>query len=59
MTDAPVIVISGNPVGGFSYAGPFCNSEDATRYADDCLDADWWIAPLDLNPNFVHGAKNV
>ncbi len=39
------IVITGNPVDGFTYHGPFVSAEDANAYAED-LPTDWWVAPL-------------
>jgi hypothetical protein len=41
------IVITGNPMSGFTYYGPFANRAVAHAWANDILGAnDWWIAPL-------------
>lgn len=41
------IVITGNPVDGFSYFGPYENAQDATDDAGEAVLAlDWWVAPL-------------
>lgn len=39
------IVITGNPVDGFDYHGPFDEHGDATEFAGR-LGVDWWIAEL-------------
>lgn len=43
-----VIVVSGNPVDGFYFFGPFKTGEDAIEWAERSRDGrtDWWIAPL-------------
>lgn len=41
------IVITGNPVDGFFYHGPFSAlSEDASQWADDSDYADFWVTKL-------------
>lgn len=50
ISDSLCVLISGNPVDGFRFIGPFRNGEVANLYADDNLDADWWNASLDA-PN--------
>lgn len=42
----PLIVIMGNPVDGFTFTGPFTDTDDATDWVDTYGD-DWWTAPLD------------
>ena len=39
------ILITGNPVDGFIYTGPFDTSDAAIQAADDS-GSDWWIAEL-------------
>ena len=39
------ILISGNPVDGYTFIGPF-EYEAAIRYAEIHLDGDWWIGKL-------------
>lgn len=41
------ILITGNPVDGFDYTGPFDTASDAADYANthDIM-PDWWVAPL-------------
>ena len=46
----PAIVVTGNPVDGFTFYGPFPSGQEAVEWADnagrgDC-DTDWWVAPL-------------
>lgn len=40
------ILITGNPVDGFEYFGPFKTGEEAITYGEDWLSSDWWIALL-------------
>ena len=40
------ILITGDPVDGFEYFGPFKTGEEAIAAGEDHLDGDWWIAPL-------------
>lgn len=42
----PHVVISGNPVDGFAYYGPFEDSQTAIASAETITEADWWIAEL-------------
>jgi hypothetical protein len=46
----PHVIGTGNPVDGLNFIGPFPNSASAIEGADHDgrLDADWWIAPLEL-----------
>jgi len=43
-----VILITGNPVDGFKYIGPFDTPDSAISYEEHILDegGDWWITPL-------------
>lgn len=41
------ILISGNPVDGFSYYGPFLSSESAINFGDRIFDGDWWIVAVE------------
>jgi hypothetical protein len=43
--DTPFIIVTGNPIDGVSFIGPFDDDEIAEREASN-LDVDWWIAPL-------------
>ena len=45
----PHVIVTGNPVDGLNFIGPFPNSASAIESADNDgrLDADWWIAPLE------------
>lgn len=40
------ILITGNPVDGFEYFGPFKTGDDAIAYAETARFDGWWIAPL-------------
>jgi hypothetical protein len=41
------ILITGDPVDGFFYYGPFDTNDDAVAYADDEQHGmDWWVAEL-------------
>lgn len=47
------IIITGNPVNGFRYIGPFKTADHAIDAAERFLsgvEADWWIAPLEGEP---------
>lgn len=48
------IIITGNPVDGFEYIGPFNTSEDALRWADKDahIEGDWWLAHLEAKSGF-------
>lgn len=49
MDDLPHIIITGNPVDGFEFIGPFDNVDDALVYLNTdphLLDGDYWTAPL-------------
>lgn len=41
------VVISGNPVDGFTIWGTFKTSDDAIEWASHEIEGDWWIAPLE------------
>lgn len=43
--DGPAIVVTGNPIDGFQFCGPFASHSEATEYGDN-LEPDWWVAPL-------------
>lgn len=41
------IIITGNPVGGFEYHGPFPGAEEALTWADaNCQGEEWWATRL-------------
>lgn len=46
--DTPIIVVTGNPVDGFTFYGPTqANSDEVGFLTDIVLDGqDWWYAPL-------------
>ena len=47
MPEEKKLVITGNPVDGFFYYGPFDSAEEAIEWASVQHDTqDWWIAPL-------------
>jgi hypothetical protein len=39
-------VITGNPIRGFRYIGPFDSATTAAEYKAGCPDRDWWVAEL-------------
>ena len=43
------IIITGNPVDGFTYTGPFENYVEAVYAAEAVFDRldEWWVADLD------------
>lgn len=44
------ILITGNPVDGFEYIGPFATAEDAGEHANtdgNIEEGDWWIATIE------------
>lgn len=44
----PHIIITGNPVEGFTYIGPFESAVDAAEHGNtDPELEEWWIAPLE------------
>lgn len=40
------IVVSGNPVDGFTFNGPFDEHEEACRHGESIDFAEWWAARL-------------
>jgi hypothetical protein len=44
------IIVTGNPISGHNFYGPFDTADSATGYMDhvltDCEGEDWWVAPL-------------
>jgi hypothetical protein len=40
------IIVSGNPVNGLWFNGPFEDHEDAALYAEREIKLDWWVAEL-------------
>lgn len=40
------IVITGNPISGFAFYGPWSERGDAIDWAQAEVEADWWIASL-------------
>ena len=41
------IIVTGNPVDGSEYVGPFPNVAEATEYAERFIGCDYWIANID------------
>lgn len=43
------VVVSGNPVDGLRFYGPFATADEASEWAQRNSNdlSDWWIAPLD------------
>ena len=39
-------VIVGTPAAGFHVYGPFVTSSDASNYADDTFESDWWTVDM-------------
>lgn len=43
------VVITGDPLLGFNFIGPFDSLEDADSWAENKLGGDWWLTHLE-NP---------
>lgn len=46
----PHIIVTGNPIEGFNFIGPFPSVQDAATHGNSDADippADWWVAPLE------------
>lgn len=41
------IIVTGNPVDGHEYVGPFQSAAEAMEYADRFVGSAWWIATID------------
>ena len=42
------IIVFGNPVNGFNFAGPFASADAAVRYGESArFSTNWWAAGLD------------
>jgi hypothetical protein len=46
MIEQPWILITGNPVGGFTYIGTFNTYDEVLAAGEDLADADWWVYQL-------------
>lgn len=42
-----LLLVTGNPVDGFSFVGPFDDHAKASEWADRRMDSDWWIVPIE------------
>lgn len=40
------IIVSGNPLDGLEFNGPFITPDAATRWAERGVDGDWWLGQL-------------
>lgn len=40
------LIVTGNPIEGFSFQGPFLLKKDAEEYLEDIEDSDGWLAEL-------------
>jgi hypothetical protein len=41
------IIVTGNPVDGSEYVGPFPNATEATQYAEQFVAGGYWVANID------------
>lgn len=41
-----IIIVTGNPVDGLEFFGPFETGEEAFEYADENRLEEWWTAPI-------------
>jgi hypothetical protein len=62
-SETPHIIVTGNPVDGFRYIGPFGNAEEAVEWAEHVdLEPDWWVAevrvPNDDEPDLTGAGEN-
>lgn len=48
------IVVSGNPIDGLFFNGPFEERDDAVTWAGINLNDNWWIAELESQDNYDH-----
>src|SRR5262245_19657920 len=44
------IVVTGNPVNGFTFTGPFDDSDAAAEWAESLSGEDWWVAEIEPPP---------
>ena len=47
------IVVSGNPINGFFYFGPFIDADAALAWAKDAVGEAWWVTKLEGPVRFV------
>ena len=41
------VIITGNPIDGLNFFGPFANRDDAIRWGENHnKEADWWLADV-------------
>lgn len=50
MTSYRYIIITGDPVSGLKFYGPYISHDHATNAAAKIRDVDWWITELELDP---------
>lgn len=53
----PYVLISGNPVDGFTFIGPFSGPDDTMR-AGELLEGEWWSAALSPPSNVLDEGRN-
>lgn len=41
------VIITGNPVDGFSFIGPFPDEDAAREYGENLIPDDWWVSELE------------
>jgi hypothetical protein len=44
----PAVIVSGNPIDGFSFYGPFLNASEANNWGDSEMNAnsEWWVSDM-------------
>lgn len=42
-----LLAVTGNPIDGFSFVGPFDSYEAASEWSDRRSDSDWWIVKVE------------
>lgn len=45
-TEQQWIIVTGDPIIGFKYYGPFNDSDIAVRFGEDKGATDWWLVTL-------------
>lgn len=47
-------IITGNPVDGLTFVGPFADDQTAQEYGDRWCAGDWWVADLEDPTEYTH-----
>ncbi len=47
------IIVTGNPLDGFRFIGPFATPNEAVEWATDHCTQEWWVTNVESSKGFV------